>query len=415
MVPLPMEKRLLYGHSYTGNALGCAAAKANLETFKTEKVLEALQPKIQHLSETLAGLRQLPGVVEVRQCGFIAGRELDESHDGGLRGFATKVCVEARRHGLLTRPIRNVVVLMPPLCTRIDQLTQAVNAPVPSIVTVWDRKFRRARPLATAEPVQDGRRAWARRTNVAMFMSKKLRLDQLLVSKGLFGSREQAQRAVMAGEIKIGTRIAAKPSQLLEADAAIAVKPTRKYVGRGGLKLEGALDRFGIDVNEKVVLDIGASTGGFTDCLLQRGAAKVYAVDVGHGQFDWKLRNDPRVVVLEKLNARLFSREHIPELVDVCVIDVSLIPPTLILPNAFDFITASGGILALIKPQFELQRADVGRGGVIRNPQLQQKARDKIVAFVASLGHVVTGIVPSGIKGADGNQEFFACLQKRLG
>jgi 23S rRNA (cytidine1920-2'-O)/16S rRNA (cytidine1409-2'-O)-methyltransferase len=246
-------------------------------------------------------------------------------------------------------------------------------------------------------------------------MSKKLRLDQLLVSKGLFGSREQAQRAVMAGEIKIGTRIAAKPSQLLETDAAIAVKPTRKYVGRGALKLEGALDRFRTDVNGKVALDIGASTGGFTDCLLQRGAAKVYAVDVGHSQLAWRIRNDPRVVVLEKLNARFLSREHIPELADVCVIDVSFISLTLILPNAFDLITPSGVILALIKPQFELQRVDVGRGGVIRDPELQQKAQDKIVAFVTSLGHVVTGIVPSRITGADGNQEFFACLRKRLG
>jgi 23S rRNA (cytidine1920-2'-O)/16S rRNA (cytidine1409-2'-O)-methyltransferase len=248
-----------------------------------------------------------------------------------------------------------------------------------------------------------------------MSMSKKLRLDQLLVAKGLFGSREQAQRAVMAGEIKIGTRTAAKPSQLLDSDAAIAVKPTRKYVGRGALKLEGALDHFRIDVHGKVALDIGASTGGFTDCLLQRGAAKVYAVDVGHGQLDWKLRNDPRVIVLEKLNARFLSSEHIPELVDVCVIDVSFISLTLILPNAFDLITPCGVILALIKPQFELQRADVGRGGVIRDPELQQKAQDKIVAFVTSLGHVVTGIVPSSIKGADGNQEFFACLQKPLG
>jgi 23S rRNA (cytidine1920-2'-O)/16S rRNA (cytidine1409-2'-O)-methyltransferase len=246
-------------------------------------------------------------------------------------------------------------------------------------------------------------------------MSKKLRLDQLLVSKGLFGSREQAQRAVMAGEIRIGTRIAAKPSQLLEADTAIAVKPTRKYVGRGALKLEGALDRFGIDVNEKAALDVGASTGGFTDCLLQRGATRVYAVDVGHGQLAWRIRNDPRVVVLEKLNARSLSGEHIPELIDVCVIDVSFISLTLILPNAFDLIAPAGVILALIKPQFELQRADVGRGGVIRDPELQQKAQDKIVAFVTSLGHVVTGIVPSRIKGADGNQEFFACLRKRLG
>jgi 23S rRNA (cytidine1920-2'-O)/16S rRNA (cytidine1409-2'-O)-methyltransferase len=246
-------------------------------------------------------------------------------------------------------------------------------------------------------------------------MSKKLRLDQLLVARGLFTSREQAQRAVMAGEITIGTRTAAKPSQLLESDAAIAVKPTRKYVGRGGFKLESAVDHFRIDVPGKVALDIGASTGGFTDCLLQRGAAKVYAVDVGHGQLDWKIRNDPRVVVLEKLNARFLSRAHIPELVDICVVDVSFISLTLILPNAFDLITPSGVILALIKPEFELQRADVGRGGIVRDPALQQKAQDKIVAFVASLGHVATGIVPSVIKGADGNQEFFACLQKRSG
>ena len=246
-------------------------------------------------------------------------------------------------------------------------------------------------------------------------MSKKLRLDQLLVEKGLFASREGAQRAVMAGEVKIGTRTAAKSAQLLEANAAITVKPTRKYVGRGALKLEGALDYFEIDVNGKIALDIGASTGGFTDCLLQRGCAKVYAVDVGHGQLDWKLRNDLRVIVLEKLNARFLSRKHIPEVVDLCVIDVSFISLTLILPNAFDLITPSGVILALIKPQFELQRADVARGGIVRDPELQQKAQNKIVAFVSNLGHVVTGVVPSAIKGADGNQEFFACLRKRLG
>ena len=246
-------------------------------------------------------------------------------------------------------------------------------------------------------------------------MSKKLRLDQLLVGKGLFVSREQAQRAVMAGEVKVGTRIAAKPSQLLEPDAAIAVKPTPKYVGRGGLKLEGALDYFKIEVHGKVALDIGASTGGFTDCLLQQGAAKVYAVDVGHGQLDWKLRNDPRVIALEKLNARFLSREHVPELVDLCVIDVSFISLTLILPNAFDLITPRGVVLALIKPQFELQRAEVGSGGVVRDPKLHQRSQDKIVQFVTRLGHIATGIVPSAIKGTDGNQEFFACLRKRLG
>ena len=243
-------------------------------------------------------------------------------------------------------------------------------------------------------------------------MPRKMRLDHLLVARGLFNSRERAQRAVMAGEIKIGTQIAVKPSQLLAADATIAVKPTRKYVGRGALKLEKALDHFKIDMQSKVALDIGASTGGFTDCLLQRGTEKVYAVDVGHGQLDWKIRNDPRVIVLEKLNARFLSRAHIPELVDLCVIDVSFISLTLILPNAFELITPSGVILALIKPQFELERADIGRGGIVRDVELHQKAQDKIVQFVTRLGHTVTGIVPSAITGADGNQEFFVCMRK---
>jgi 23S rRNA (cytidine1920-2'-O)/16S rRNA (cytidine1409-2'-O)-methyltransferase len=244
-------------------------------------------------------------------------------------------------------------------------------------------------------------------------MPKKLRLDQLLVRKGLFASRDQARRAIMAGDVMVGTRIAPKPSELLEEHAAITVKPTRKYVGRGALKLEAALDHFNIDVHSKTALDIGASTGGFTDCMLQRGAKKVYAVDVGHGQLDWKLRNDPRVIVLEKVNARSLSFEHIPEVVDLCVIDVSFISLTLILPNAFDLITPAGVVLALIKPQFELQRSEVGKGGIVRDPGLRRKAQDKIVAFVTRLGHVVTGIAPSAIKGADGNQEFFACMRKR--
>jgi 23S rRNA (cytidine1920-2'-O)/16S rRNA (cytidine1409-2'-O)-methyltransferase len=244
-------------------------------------------------------------------------------------------------------------------------------------------------------------------------MPKKLRLDQLLVGKGLFPSREQARRAVMAGEVKVGTRIAAKPSELLDERAAIAVKPARKYVGRGALKLESALDYFKIDVRGKIALDIGASTGGFTDCMLQRGAEKVYAVDVGHGQLDWKLRNDPRVIALERVNARSLSSNHIPEPADLCVIDVSFISLTLVLPNAFDLMTPTGVIVALIKPQFELQRSEVGRGGIIRDPDLHRKAQDKIVAFVTHLGHVVTGIVASAVKGADGNQEFFACIRRR--
>ncbi|HJY53934.1 MAG TPA: TlyA family RNA methyltransferase [Candidatus Udaeobacter sp.] len=245
-------------------------------------------------------------------------------------------------------------------------------------------------------------------------MPKKSRLDQLLVGQGVFPSREQARRAILAGQVKVGTRIAAKPSELLDAGAAISVKPTRKYVGRGALKLESALNHFQIDVQGKTVLDIGASTGGFTDCMLQRGAEKVYAVDVGYGQLDWKLRNDPRVTVLEQINARFLTRDQIQELVDICVIDVSFISLTLILANAFTLLKPAGLILALIKPQFELKRSDVGKGGIIRDPHLHQKAQDKIVAFVNYLGHVVTGIAPAAIKGADGNQEFFACIRKRL-
>jgi 23S rRNA (cytidine1920-2'-O)/16S rRNA (cytidine1409-2'-O)-methyltransferase len=244
-------------------------------------------------------------------------------------------------------------------------------------------------------------------------MPKKLRLDQLLVGRGLFTSREQARRAILAGEVSVATRVAAKPSELLDEQTAIAVKPTRKYVGRGALKLEPALEYFRIDLQGKTTLDIGASTGGFTDCILQRGAEKVYAVDVGYGQLDWKLRNDPRVVVLEKTNARFLKRDQVRDLVDVCVIDVSFISLTLILPNAVALLKPDGMVLALIKPQFELQRSEVGKGGIVRDPRLHQKAQDKIVAFVNDLGHVVAGIAPAAIKGTDGNQEFFACIRKR--
>ena len=244
-------------------------------------------------------------------------------------------------------------------------------------------------------------------------MPKKLRLDQLLVGRGFFPSREQARRAILAGEVSVATRVADKPSELLDEQTAVAVKPTRKYVGRGALKLEPALDHFDIDLQGKTAVDIGASTGGFTDCMLQRGAEKVYAIDVGYGQLDWKLRNDSRVIVLEKINARFLTRVHVPELVDVCVIDVSFISLTLILPNAVALLKPNGVILALIKPQFELQRSEVGKGGIVRDPRLHQKAQDKIVAFVDDLGQVVAGIAPSAIKGTDGNQEFFACIRKR--
>src|SRR5256714_11510678 len=231
---------------------------------------------------------------------------------------------------------------------------------------------------------------------------KKGRLDTALVDRGFFPSREQAQRAIMAGEVRVGEAVVDKASTKIEWDAAITVESSPAYVGRGGLKLEGALRHFAIAVPGITALDIGASTGGFTDCLLQQGAKKVYAIDVGHGQLAWKIRSDPRVVVREKLNARFLTRTDIPEAVDLCVIDVSFISLTLILPNAFELVTPNGMVLALIKPQFELERANVGRGGIVFDPELHQKAQDKIVEFVTRLGHIVTGITPSAIKGADG-------------
>jgi 23S rRNA (cytidine1920-2'-O)/16S rRNA (cytidine1409-2'-O)-methyltransferase len=244
-------------------------------------------------------------------------------------------------------------------------------------------------------------------------MAKTARLDLVLVEQGLFASREQAQRAVMAGEVRMGDRVLNKSSILVPPDADLVVATAPRFVGRGGLKLEGALEHFAVEPNGATALDIGASTGGFTDCLLQRGASKVYAIDVGHGQLAWKIRNDPRVVVREHLNARHLTRADIPEPIDLCVIDVSFISLTLILPNAFELITPTGVILALIKPQFELKAEDVGRGGIVADPALHEKAQRKIADFIEAAGHQVVGIVPSPITGTDGNQEFFICARKR--
>ena len=242
---------------------------------------------------------------------------------------------------------------------------------------------------------------------------KRARLDTFLVDHGFFSSREQAQRAIMAGEIKVGDAVVDKASVKVASDAAISVRLAAPFVGRGGVKLEGALTHFGLEVNGLTALDIGASTGGFTDCLLQHGVGKVYAIDVGHGQLAWKIRNDPRVIVRERLNARFLRRADVPGPIDLCVIDVSFISLTLILPNAFELVTPNGMILALIKPQFELQASDVGRGGIVREPALHEKAQEKVRDFALEAGHEVVGIVPSAITGTDGNQEFFICVRTK--
>jgi 23S rRNA (cytidine1920-2'-O)/16S rRNA (cytidine1409-2'-O)-methyltransferase len=244
-------------------------------------------------------------------------------------------------------------------------------------------------------------------------MKKKARADQTLVERGFFETRERARRAIMAGEVRVGEQVIAKPAAMINSDSPISIAEPPQFVSRGATKLSGALDFFKIDARDKVALDIGASTGGFTDCLLQRGAARVFAVDVGRGQLAWRIRNDPRVVVLEKLNARFLSRDQVPQLVDLCVIDVSFISLTLILPRAFELITPDGVILALIKPQFELERKDVGRGGIVRDPALHEKAQQKIMKFVEESDYRVVGLVPSTITGTDGNQEFFICIRKR--
>ena len=246
-------------------------------------------------------------------------------------------------------------------------------------------------------------------------MTTKLRLDKFLVDGGFFVSREQAQRAIMAGDVRVNDQVLLKASAIVMPHATVVIAQPNRFVGRGGWKLEGALASFAINVAGKTALDIGASTGGFTDCLLQHGAVRVFAVDVGHGQLAWKIRNDSRVVVWEKVNARYLDRSQIPELSDICVIDVSFISLTLILPKAFDLITPDGVILALIKPQFELQAHEVGRGGIVREPALHEKAQQKIAGFVSNLGQECVGIAASTLTGTDGNQEFFACLRKRSG
>jgi 23S rRNA (cytidine1920-2'-O)/16S rRNA (cytidine1409-2'-O)-methyltransferase len=245
-------------------------------------------------------------------------------------------------------------------------------------------------------------------------MAKAIRLDQALVQRGLFPSRHQAQAAVMAGEVRIDGQVAAKASDSVQEGDEISVATRNRYVGRGGIKLEGAIEYFGIVCEGKTALDIGASTGGFTDCLLQRGTRKVFAVDVGHGQLAWKIRDDARVVALEKVNARRLSRAEIPDPIEICVIDVSFISLTLILPSALELLTSGGVILALIKPQFELAREEVSRGGIVRSAELHEKAQQKIVAFAQTIGALVEGLVASSIAGTEGNQEFFICLRKSL-
>lgn len=235
---------------------------------------------------------------------------------------------------------------------------------------------------------------------------RRERADQLLVTRGLAESRERAQALVLAGAVLADGQKVDKPGRTLPADCRLELIARLPYVSRGGLKLAAALDHFAIDVNGKLCLDVGASTGGFTDCLLQRGAARVYAVDVGQGQLDWKLRTDPRVVVRENRNARYLDAEDTGgELVDVAVTDVSFISVTLIVGPMAARVRDDGVMVVLVKPQFEVGRGEVGRSGIVRDPALHEAACRRVELAVRHLGWDVS-LIDSPVLGAEGNKEF---------
>ena len=237
------------------------------------------------------------------------------------------------------------------------------------------------------------------------------RLDTLLVDRGLAETRSRAQALILAGRVEVAGAAADKAGALVPQDAAIVLKPApHQFVSRGGEKLAGALAHFRVKLAGKIAMDVGASTGGFTDCLLQQGVAKVYAVDVGYGQLDASLRQDPRVAVLERRNIRHLPPEDVPEPVDLITLDLSFISLTLVLPKVLEFLRPGGEILALVKPQFEVGKGLVGKGGVVRDPKMQQDAVEKVARAARSLGLQVSSAYPSPLKGPKGNQEYFLYL-----
>jgi 23S rRNA (cytidine1920-2'-O)/16S rRNA (cytidine1409-2'-O)-methyltransferase len=233
---------------------------------------------------------------------------------------------------------------------------------------------------------------------------ERQRLDRRLVDLELAESRAQAQRLIQAGQVLVAGQVVDKPGALVPLDAPIALARRPRFVSRGGEKLAAALARFSLDVRGAVAADVGASTGGFTDCLLQHGAARVYAIDVGYGQLDWRLRNDPRVVVLERTNARYL--QALAEPVDWVTVDVSFISLGLILPPAVGWLRPGGQVIALVKPQFEAGRRQVGHGGVVRDPAVHRSVLECVVETAARLGLGLRGLIPSPLRGPAGNREF---------
>lgn len=243
-------------------------------------------------------------------------------------------------------------------------------------------------------------------------MSKQ-RIDTLLVEKGFFESREKAKASIMSGIVFVNEQKVDKAGEEVNIDAKIEVRGNVcPYVSRGGLKLEKAINCFGVDLEDKVCMDIGASTGGFTDCMLQNGAKKVYSVDVGYGQFAWKLRQNEKVVCMERTNIRYVTKEDISDMLDFASIDVSFISLTKVLPVAFNLTKDDGEVVALIKPQFEAGREQVGKKGVVREPAIHKEVIEKIVEFSKSIGFKVKNLSFSPIKGPEGNIEFLIYLSK---
>ena len=238
-------------------------------------------------------------------------------------------------------------------------------------------------------------------------MNVKKRLDVLLVDRGLAETRQKAQATIMSGLVYVNGQKTDKSGTAVADDAAVEVRgSTLRYVSRGGLKLEKAMSSYPISLDGCVCGDIGASTGGFTDCMLQNGAKKVYAVDVGYGQLDWRLRNDPRVVCLERTNARYLTHEVIPDALDFASVDVSFISLRLILPALRTLLREDGRVACLVKPQFEAGRAAVGKNGIVKDEKVRRKVIDDVSSFAASLGFTVCGVIPSPITGGSGNKEF---------
>lgn len=239
-------------------------------------------------------------------------------------------------------------------------------------------------------------------------MARKVRLDVLVAERGLAASREAARRMIMAGEVRVEGELRDKPGMRVPDDAMLEVKPTARFVSRGGEKLAAALDAFALDVSGRVCADVGASTGGFTDCLLQAGAARVYAIDVGYGQLDYRLREDPRVVPLERTNARYLER--LPEPVSLIVADASFISLRLLLPVFKGWIAGAADVVVLIKPQFEAGKGQVGKGGVVRDPAVHTQVLDEVLAAAEGEGYGVRRLIASPLKGPAGNVEFLAWL-----